>query len=113
MTVFVTSVGPIKYYIGYDSCCGMSDVAFRTAQPIGGPSCYICYVPVLAPSILGPRVPVPLVGVVVDFVGKSVPANDGVYVVVFFLSCLKAKILTHPVWLLPSLKSGIRFHLLL
>ena len=24
----------------YDSRCGMSDVAFRTAPPIGGPSCY-------------------------------------------------------------------------
>ena len=27
--------------IVYDSCCGMCDVAFRTAPPIGGPSCFI------------------------------------------------------------------------
>ena len=24
----------------YDTRCGMTDVAFRTAPPIGGPSCY-------------------------------------------------------------------------
>ena len=32
-------IASIRPYIAYDSRCGMSDVAFHTAPPTGGPSC--------------------------------------------------------------------------
>ena len=68
MNVFRTSDRII-----YDSRCGMSDVAFCSAPPIGGPSCFNfdkCR-PEAAGNVIS--------GIALDYVSIDVPANFGNY----------------------------------